>query len=87
MGRYINVDSKGNMLPTQRKAAALMQDGAIQIPSDNVEFQPNLVCVVENSYFDAAAYAYSESEMNEFKRPDGRHKTWLRYIHAERLAE
>lgn len=37
-----------------------------------------LVCVVENSLFDAAAYCYSEEQFLKMTRiEDGRPKTWL----------
>ena len=51
-----------------------------------VKFQPNLVCVVENFGFDAAAFAYSEREMQEFLTPDGRNKTWLIVPDADKLS-
>lgn len=35
------------------------------------------ICVVENPMFDAAAIAFSESEMQVFAEPDGRRRTWL----------
>lgn len=43
--------------------------------------------MVENPWFDAAGYAYSEKEMKAFKEPDGRPKTWFKYKHAKRLAK
>jgi len=84
MGKYINIDSKGNGLPSIGKAKALVEDGAIITDSS---FKPNLVCVVENGFFDAAAYAHNESEAELFGRFDGRPKTWLIYEHVEKLAK
>jgi hypothetical protein len=37
-----------------------------------------VVCVVQNAFFDAAAFAYSERELEEFADPrDHRPKTWI----------
>lgn len=83
MGRYINKNSKGEFLPVNGKAIALIADGAIVTKP---VYQPNLVCVVENGAFDAAAYAYSKEEFEEFKRFDGRKKTWLIVENADKLA-
>lgn len=85
MGYYINKDSKGNTLSTKGKVDSLMQDGAVL--AEKVEFQPNLVCVVSNSFFDAAGYVYSQSEFDAFNQPqDFRKKTWLIYEHAAELS-
>lgn len=35
-----------------------------------------IVCVVDNVMFEAGAVAFSESEFECFKRPDGRYKRW-----------
>ena len=86
MGKYINEDSKGNALPVIGKVAALIADGA-KLVEENC-FQPGLVCVVENGFFDAAGYCFSESEYKAFNQPtDYRPKTWLVYEHAEKLAQ
>lgn len=86
MGKYINEDSQGYKLGVKAKANALVLDGAeiIEAPS---KFEPNLVCVVDNELFEAAAYAYCQAEMELFLKPDGRSKTWLRYPHAEKTAK
>ena len=86
MGYYINQDSRG--LPIGSSAAektrSLVADGAKRIGGD--EFVPNMVCVVDNGYFGAAAYCYSENEHYAFSHPDNRQKAWLQYEHAEKLA-
>ena len=51
------------------------------------EYQPNLVCVVDNGFFAAAGYAYSNAEFKEFLRDDGRPKTWLIVPNAKELAK
>lgn len=87
MGYYINENSKGEFIGTVDKEKKLIEDGAviIQEPKEWIE---GLVCVVKNGLFDAAGYAYCESEMNYFKNPsDTRKKVWLYYIHAKELAK
>lgn len=87
MGFYINVTSKGVPLDSHDKANDLIKDGAVRLPEPPKTFQPNLVCVVENGLFDAAAYAHSEREMEYFMHPgDTRTKTWLVYEHASWLS-
>jgi len=85
MGKYINTNSKGEVLPTINKAKELIKDGAKMVSDE--KFLENMVCVVENAWFDAAAYAYSEKEFLLFKEPDGRKKTWLIYPLAPKLAQ
>jgi hypothetical protein len=86
MGFYINQDSKGNVLHAKGKVEALIADGATLT---DPRFKPNLVCVVENLHFDAAAFAYSEEEAREFadtSHGDLRPRTWLVYEHAPTLS-
>ena len=75
MGYYIN-EINGKSLPARGKATALLNAGAKKLAGP-VVFQPDLVCVVENGVFDAAGFAYSESEMRQFLINDERPKTWL----------
>ena len=85
MGYYIN-QINGKPLPPQGKCETLIENGSTQINTPT-EFQDNLVCVVENGFFDAAAYAYSEKEMNEFLDPsDYRRKRWLIVPNADMLS-
>lgn len=84
MGFYINQDSKGNPLPASGKYDALIRDGGK--PSDGREWSIDLVCVVDNGTFDAAAYAYSLSEMEFFKRENRRTLKWLTHPMAAKLA-
>jgi len=85
MGKYINKNSKGELLPPFNKAKALIDDGA-KVVNDN-EYLENMICVVENGLFDAAGYAFSENEYKVFKQPDGRNKIWLVHPMAKELAE
>jgi len=87
MGYYINQDSRGLPLGTSaaEKTRSLVADGATIISGD--EFVPNMVCVVNNGAFGAAAYCYDEQEYLAFDYADGREKTWLQYEHAKDLAK
>jgi len=76
MGIYIEVPHHLN------KAEQLMNlHGAVQTlaPDSLSDISPDkyLICVVENGLFDAAAVTYSQREMEAFKHPDGRPRTWL----------
>lgn len=86
MGKYINEDSKGKAFSLHNKAQMLVADGAtvIDVPE---KFEEDLVCVVDNGPFQAAAYAFDQKEMDLFKQPDGRIKVWLKYKHAKSLAK
>jgi len=80
MGKYVNVNLKGNPLHARGKATELVQSGAERIEEPELFNQHEgkaILCVVENGPFDAVAFAYSQGELEEFKRPDGRPKTWL----------
>lgn len=86
MGKYINTNSKNETIPHQGKAKSLIDDGALLL-LDKPTFQDNLVCVVDNGLFEAAAYCYNESEFQAFNDPqDFRFKLWLIYPHAKELA-
>lgn len=86
MGKYINKTTTGTVLSAVGKADQLIADGAKEIPEPS-SWEPNLVCVVENNIFDAAAWAYDEREMNVFKRPDGRDKRWLIHPQVEEIVD
>ena len=87
MGKYINVNSKGEILHPLGKAHALINDGAT-VQSTPKYVPGKSVCVVENGFFDAAAYAFDEDEfMIFFNDQSGRRRTWLEYDHAKYLAE
>jgi len=76
MGYYIQVpNNKG-------KAQQLVKLHGARIITEPQGFwmkdpKEAFICVVDNGMFEAAGFAYNESEFNEFKRPDGRPKTWL----------
>lgn len=86
MGLYIN-EINGKSLPVHGKANAILnaEIGATEVPEPK-EWEENLVCVVENSFFDGAGYAFSPKEMEAFKKPDGRKKRWLLVPNAKEIA-
>lgn len=85
MGYYINNTPEG-MLPAKGKAKFLIERLGAR-PVDKIEFQSNLVCVVDNGPFDAAAYAYNQEEFDAFYN-DGstRTKHWLIVPNADILS-
>lgn len=86
MGKYINENSKGILLPATGKLEALIADGAVL--TNDATFQKNLVCVVENGFFDAALFLYDYNEYEYvINNPDPRKKYWVVYPYAEKLAK
>ena len=87
MGQYLN-NIEGQNMGTSfaEKTHALEQAGAESISAPE-EWKEGLVCVVDNGFFAAAAYCYSEEEMEAFKREDGRPKQWFIYEDANVFAE
>jgi len=53
--------------------------GATALPEAPKTWQkdPAIICVVDNGSFEAAGFCYSPQELEEFKRDDGRPRTWL----------
>jgi hypothetical protein len=79
MGKYINQTSNGAMGSSYNsKREALIADGA-KVLINPTRFVNNMVCVVNNGHFAAAAYVYSEGEFVEFSNveEDPRPKTWF----------
>lgn len=79
MGLYINETPAGPM-PVHNKAAWLLATvpGTQQLPRAPFNWVPNLVCVVDNDSFEAAAYCDSATEFDRFNDPrDPRRKWWL----------
>ena len=76
MGYYIEVPKN------KRKAQQLVYLYGAEILPTAPEFwmkdpRQAIICVVDNGVFEAAGFAYDEAELNAFKRPDGRPRTWL----------
>lgn len=82
MGYYIN--GIGNSFEDKKEALLAIGSQIIETPT---EFQKNLVCLIDNGLFAAAAFAHSEAEMEYFKRPDGRKRIWLIVPNAKQLAK
>lgn len=83
MGRYINdigisFESKVSSLKHKHNATVIEKpDGPV----------PDLVCVVDNGAFSAAAHIYSQGEYDCFADPaDNRRKIWLLVPDAATLA-
>lgn len=76
MGYYIEVpNNKG-------KAQQIVELYGARIIPEPVGFwmkdpKEAFICVIDNGRFEAAGFAYNEKELDEFKYPDGRPKTWL----------
>ena len=78
MGKYVNHTTNGPVgTSANDKKNAIIADGGVEIPKPD-QFVENLVCVVDNGLFGAAAYAYSEQEFKSFNiSSDTRPKVWL----------
>jgi hypothetical protein len=78
MGLYVNATGNGPIGVTfDEKCSALIEAGAKELTEPD-GFVENLVCVVENIFFAAAAYIFSEEEYEDFNDPDDvRPKRWF----------
>ena len=86
MGKYINVIDK-KYLPSSfiGKILAIELAGGVKVSDE--KFLSNMVCIVDNGGFAAAAYVYDEREYEDFKKFDGRLKIWYTLEGVEDLAE
>ena len=87
MGFYLNT-IKGTGLPSRGKAEAILAlvAGSKKI-SPPLIWEPDLVCVVNNGTFEAAAHAYSEEEMHHFlDHLNGRPAQWMLVPNAHEYA-
>jgi hypothetical protein len=85
MGKYINDLPDGTSLGVNTKLDRLLDYGA-EIIDTPTSFQPDIVCVVQNAEFQAAAYMYSPAELKSSLQDDGREKTWIHLPGAQDLA-
>lgn len=85
MGKYINEIEGVIMGPDfESKCLIIAMNGGKK--TEAKEFEENLVCVVDNGPFAAAAYAYSKSEWEVFSAVDNRKKQWYVLPNAEKYA-
>lgn len=85
MGYYIDKDQSGKPLPDKGKANYLIENCGFT--KTEASFKEGLVCVVENPFFDAAAYIFSEKEFNDFNdASDTRSKIWVKHPDAKILS-
>lgn len=76
MGKYINAIENVVMGPDfESKCLIIKMHGGVE--TDAKEFQPDLVCVVDNGPFAAAGYAYDADEWEAFSQDDGRKRQWF----------
>ena len=87
MGYYLNKLENGELLPAKGKTEVLIKaKGAVKLAEPTI-WSEGIVCVIENAFFDGAAYIYSQSELDEFKFDEsGRKKTWLLVSNADVLS-
>lgn len=86
MGKYINKTSNGILGSSfNAKKQGLIADGAKRVSGE--EYVENMVCLVDNGFFAAAAYMYSEEEFKDFLHEDGRHKEFFVYDKAVEFAD
>jgi len=87
MGMYINAIN-GIPAPGKGKADFILKHvkGALVVPAPTI-WHEELVCVVDNFAFDAAAYAYDEGEMRVFLSETRRPTKWLFVPEAKKYAK
>lgn len=88
MGIYINKTQNGMMGHSiKEKCDALFDAGAKYMGVIPVSYEPNMICVVNNGPFAAAAYLYSEQEYKVFTDPnDTRPKAFFIWDRVEEFA-
>jgi hypothetical protein len=88
MGKYINHTPSGP-LKYLDKDEDLIKAGAILLPDAPKEWEENLVCVVDNGLFQAAAYVQDERDLNDFSDyiEDERPRVWLKWDKAKEFAK
>ena len=91
MGKYLEKTSQGSFGASYYdKCKALIEDDATMLKNDPDKWSPNMICVVDNGTFAAAAYAHDEKEFNRFKDSfekygDKRKHAWFIYDKVEEL--
>jgi len=89
MGQYINeIDGKhiGSSFTEKRNSIKNIKD-SVEYPGTPKIWEENIVCIIDNGPFAAAAYIYNESELVAFSDPnDIRTKAWFNVPNAEQYA-
>jgi len=79
MGRYLwcgGITGKADWLVANAGATEIHPPAAGAV-TENDARDMAVICVVDNGFFDAAGWAYSEAELEAFTRPDSRPRRWL----------
>lgn len=83
MGYYIN----GIGTSYQEKISNLVEKHQAEVIEKPLEWKENLVCVVNNGMFGAAAWMNDDREFQQWLSNDGRDKIWLIVPNAMTLAK
>lgn len=87
MGKFINyIENKQMYSSADSKISVLRDAGAESIPNPT-EWREGLVCVVDNGWMAAAAYAFDEDEMNDMLIDDERPRIWFHFSDAKKWAK
>lgn len=85
MGKYINqIDGTPMGSSFASKCSVLIEKGAQVIDKEELKYQEDLVCVVDNGFFGAAAYVYDQEEFDAFQptKTDMRLRAWFKFENA-----
>lgn len=79
MGYYLNTTRTGQPLPARGKATHLAGElDATELLAAPKTWQPDIVCVILGGLFEAAAWCFSQAELDAFNDPtDTRAKRWF----------
>jgi hypothetical protein len=88
MGQYINHTPAG-VLAQKGKAFDLIKCGAKLLLSAPSQWEENLICVVDNGIFEAAAYVQDDRDLRDFSdyTRDERPRVWLKWDRAKEFAK
>jgi len=77
MGIYINPEHESIEDWLHNNSSMLLEPPQSSFYKDALADKNLFVCLVDNGHFTAAAVAFSENELKDFLRPDGRLKNWF----------
>lgn len=86
MGYYIETGTlheKAEIIKKKYGAKLITREEAAELVKDPLN---GVVCIMDNGAFEAAGFAFNESEFAAFARPDPRPRQWLR-MNRKRLCE